>query len=396
VNPRPHSHPPSRPRRAAQAGLSLVELMISVTIGLLLLSGLVTLFVNSSDAERESRRASQQIENGRYAIDVLSQDVRLSGYFGAYRKYTTPTALPDACATAVATLQADMGLPVQGYQAASLASVPAPAASCAAWLSAANLSPGSDILVLRRAETVSIAPGDATTAGEVYLQANPASAVIQAGGGTTSCTSDALGAAATVTRRCMLPNTSDACPVECAAGTAPAAEIRKYNVHIYFVAPCSLPTGGGDICTGATDDSGNPMPTLKRLEITAIGGATSFKLFSIAEGVQYMKIEYGIDDTPATVNSDTGLVGDGSPDRYAVAPTLADFTNAVTVRIDLLMRNTSKSQGFTDTKVYNLGIDPLNTSNPYVSVGPFNDQYRRHVYASEVRLVNLSARKENP
>ena len=53
-------------RRAAnQTGFSIVELMISITIGLLLLAGLVTLFVNSSDAERESRRASQQIEIGR-------------------------------------------------------------------------------------------------------------------------------------------------------------------------------------------------------------------------------------------------------------------------------------------------------------------------------------------
>lgn len=394
---KPSATPPGRTGSLRlQAGLSLIELMISVTIGLLLLSGLVTLFVNTSSAERESRRASQQIENGRYALDVISEDVRLTGYLGAYRKYTAPTALPDACETATATMLADIGLPVQGYQAASLAVAPSPAASCSTWLSSANLAAGSDILVVRRADTVTVAPGTATSAGDIYLQANPATAALQNGGGTTSCTSDAAGAAAAITRRCTQPTTADVCPTECAAGTTPAGELRKYDVHIYFVAPCSQPSDGSDICTGGSDDGGNPIPTLKRMELSSASGATTFKIYPIAEGVQFMKLEYGIDDTPTTVNSDTGLVGDGSPDRYATTPTLADFTNAVTVRVDLLMRNPQKSQGFIDAKTYNLGVDPLNTANPYLSVGPFNDQYRRHVYAAEIRLVNLGSRKENP
>ncbi len=379
-----------------QSGFSLVELMIAVTIGLLLLAGLVSLFVSSSDAEREARRASQQIENGRFAIDIISQDVRLAGFLGSYRKYTSPTTAPDSCAVTVATLLTAIGLPVQGYQASTLAATPAPPASCSTWLPTANLAPGSDILVVRRADTVAIVPGAATTAGEVYLQANPATAAVQAGGGTTSCTSDAAGGTATILRRCVLPTTADACPTECGAGTSPAGEIRKLHVHIYFVAPCSLPSDGTDICTGSTDDSGKPIPTLKRLEITAVGGAVSFKIFPIAEGVQYMKVEYGIDDTPTTVNSDTGLVGDGSPDRYTVTPSLSDFTNAVTVRVDLLMRNPQSSQGYVDSKTYNLGVDTVTPANPLMTIGPFSDGYRRHVYASEIRLVNLSSRKENP
>ena len=385
-----------RPNAFRQSGFSIVELMISITIGLMLLAGLVTLFVNSSDSEREARRASQQIENGRYAIDTLSQDVRLAGYLGAFRKYTAPTSLPDACDTATASLLTAISLPVQGYQAATTSSQPSPPSSCSTWLSSVNLRAGSDILVVRRADTTAIVPGAATTSGEVYLQANPATAAVQLGGGTTTCISDAIGTAATISRRCVQPAASDACPTECAAGTAPAGEIRKLRVHLYFVAPCSLPANGSDICTGSTDDGGTPIPTLKRLEITAVSGAVTFKVFPIAEGVEYMKVEYGIDDTPTAVNSDTGLVGDGSPDRDSVSPTVADFSNAVTVRVDLLMRNSQKSQGYVDFKTYNLGVDPATPTNPYVSVGPFSDGYRRHVYASEVRLVNLSSRKENP
>ena len=31
-----------------------------------------------------------------------------------------------------------------------------------------------------------------------------------------------------------------------------------------------------------------------------------------------------------------------------------------------------------------------------LTYGPYNDLYKRHAYFSEVRLVNLSSRRENP
>ena len=43
-----------------------------------------------------------------------------------------------------------------------------------------------------------------------------------------------------------------------------------------------------------------------------------------------------------------------------------------------------------------LGVDPASPSTAYLSLGPYNDGDRRHVYAAETRLINLSGRKENP
>ena len=71
--------------RSPQAGLSLIELMVAMTIGLLIFAGLATLFSNASSSQHELRRTSQQIENGRYAMDVLIQDLQLAGYFGEFR-----------------------------------------------------------------------------------------------------------------------------------------------------------------------------------------------------------------------------------------------------------------------------------------------------------------------
>ena len=89
-----------------QTGLSLIELMIASVIGLLLLSGLSVLFVNVSDTNRELQKTAQQIENGRFAIDILSQNVRLAGFYGHLHDLgaIAPPAVtpPDPCEAASA------------------------------------------------------------------------------------------------------------------------------------------------------------------------------------------------------------------------------------------------------------------------------------------------------
>lgn len=98
-------------------GFSLVELMVALTIGLFLLGGLATIFMNSSEANHELQKTAQQIENGRYAIATLSQDLRLAGFYGHFHELpSAPAALPDPCETASTTnLYNALVYPVQGY-----------------------------------------------------------------------------------------------------------------------------------------------------------------------------------------------------------------------------------------------------------------------------------------
>jgi type IV pilus assembly protein PilW len=387
-------------RPSSQAGLSLVELMIAITIGLLITAGLVTVFASSSQTQNELRRTAQQIENGRYAMDVLIQDLQVAGFYGSYRKLTTPTAIPsNPCTTTSATLVTDINTPVQAYSAASVTAFATVPAGCAALIQPEDLMAGSDILVVRRSDTQYVPIGTATPAGMLYIQVNPSSFEIQAGGGTTTCTSKANATVASISRRCQFPSTTDICSATCPA--QPAGYIRQVHVHIYFVSPCNVYASGQTKCTTAAD-GGRPIPTLKRLELSASGGAAAFQAVSIAEGVEFMKIAFGVDDTPTSVNPDTGLVGDGSPDRYVAAPALAELPNVVTARVDLLVRNPEPSSGYTDSKVYKLGVNPTNpTGLPAVTITAATNlssalNYRRHVYNTEVRLVNLSSRKEIP
>ena len=263
-------------RAQRQIGLSLVELMIAITLGLLILAGLTTVFVSASESQRELQRSAQQIENGRYSMDTLTQDLHHAGFYGRYSTYTDGTTFPDPCITGdEAALANALGVPVQGFVAASQAALPSLTGStCSTYLPSANLQAGSDVLVIRRAETTPVTVGTSTTNGEVYLQADPVTVDIQFGSGAVLTSSaKASGAAASIVQK-----------------DGSAAPVRKYHVHIYFVAPCSVPAGGASVCTGSSDDSGSPIPTLKRLELTVSGGARTFQTVPIAEGIEALKI----------------------------------------------------------------------------------------------------------
>ena len=385
---------------SSQAGLSIIELMIAMTIGLMIFAGLATIFANASSSQHELRRTSQQIENGRFAMDVLIQDLQLAGYFGEFRA-TGTASTPNPCSASDAELEKGITHPLQGYHAASLTAVPTPNTSCDGWLDG-NLSAGSDILIVRRAETSIVPIGATTSANSKYIQSGPTGFELQAGGGTTTCTSKANGSTVSLTRRCQYPTSVDICGgggLPCAIGGTPAGYIRKLRAHIYFVSPCNAPSSG-TTCDAAAD-GGRPIPTLKRLELAEVSGALTFQVVALAEGVEFMKIAYGIDDTPAIVNAETGRIGDGVPDRYVLDPSLAEYTNAVTVRVDLLVRNPEPSPGFTDAKTYKLSVDPGSPADPGVTITPTDlgapaVNYRRHAYTAEVRLVNMAGRKEIP
>src|SRR6266542_6931896 len=67
---------------ATSTGFSLVELMVALVIASLLLVGLTLLYANANTSRIELDKTSRQIESGRYAMQILSDDVRHAGYYG--------------------------------------------------------------------------------------------------------------------------------------------------------------------------------------------------------------------------------------------------------------------------------------------------------------------------
>tara|TARA_R110002072_G_scaffold121890_5_gene256181 strand:+ start:4386 stop:5282 length:897 start_codon:yes stop_codon:yes gene_type:complete len=68
--------------RKSQAGLSLIELMIAMTLGLILLSGIVQIFLSSKQSYSSVMNSSQILDNGRLAVQFIGSGVSKSGFWG--------------------------------------------------------------------------------------------------------------------------------------------------------------------------------------------------------------------------------------------------------------------------------------------------------------------------
>lgn len=350
--------PQGRPA-TRQAGLTLIELMISMAIGLVLLAAITSLIVAQSSNRKELEKSSRQIENGRYASQMLRNDIQLAGFYGQLHFPPTLSTVytPDPCTTAPAmsapdteSLKNDMSLAIQGYDSPASS----PIATC---LPDADFVHGTDILVVRHADTQ--VPSTATN--DLFIQSAAGSAVLAVGN------SNSVGTASS-TYPLFLDDLK----------TIPAP-VRLYHVYIYFLSPCNVPAGGAADCTGPQDDSGHPVPTLKRLTLSASGGTAQWTMEPLVEGIENMQFDYGIDNT-----------SDGYPDNYVTNPgTLTNWSHVMAVRINLLARNVECTTGYRDTKTYNLGLT-TNVLPPPSNCT--NGDYKRHVFTELVRAINPSGR----
>lgn len=356
----PYSHGRFSPGRRQQLGMTLVEWMVSITIGMILLAGLSALIAQQSSTQAELEKSSRQIENGRYATQLLQEDIQLAGYLGEFSNLEAlpvPGALPNPCLVGAADLSSALPFSIQGYDAPG-ATLPAAFTDCP--LNAANHLAGSDILVIRRADP-EVTTG-ALVVGQFYLQS-----------GLTPMRefSYVLAKAATTAIDTAVFNLK----LKDGLTTAP---LRKYRVNIYFISPCNLPASGSNCSVAKTDDGGVSIPTLKRLELSAQAGNPKFVTTSLVEGIETMQIDYGFDAT---------ATGDGSPDSYAKdAAAVADWANVMAVRLHLLARNNERSAGYQDTKTYNLGLAGTTVAT--------NDAFKRRVFSQLIRVVNPSSRRD--
>ena len=358
-----------------QRGFSLVEFMIAITLGLFLVAGLVYLIAETSRSRAEMERSSRQIENGRYALDRIAEDLRHAGFYSEFflppmtDKPGFPANLADAapCGTTIANLTAGLPLGVQAYDGSAWSSLPAEIQSC---VLDADYRPNTDILVVRRASTSTIAKTDpAIVSNQTYIQSSPDEwpdgVKLDLGSNVATFS---------LTRR----------------PSGNATPLRRFMVRIYFVSKCNVPASG-TTCNGTTDDGGTPIPTLKMLELTAGSSGAAFQKLAIAEGIEHLQFDYGIDDPEFCTGVTPAPAGDGVADCVvmcdATTPcTTKAWSNLVSVQVNLVARNTETSPSYADDKTYSLGGAGYTTAT--------GDRYRRHAYTSFVRVKNISMRRE--
>jgi type IV pilus assembly protein PilW len=341
-----------------QFGYTIIELMIAITISLIILASLVGIFANNSRTRAEIERANQQTENGRYALQLITDDLHNAGYFAEFNPglLPTPGAKPDPCLTTVADLNSALPLAVQGYDNGAGAPTCLPA----------DLRAGTDILVVRHASTCAVGSAgcDTNVANAAYFQTSDCNNAAELGSGNVAnfYRLDTNLASLTLHQK------------DCAT----LANLYQYRTNIYFV---------------ANNDNENPadgIPTLKRAELGLTGTGNTFSIVPLVEGIENLQIEYGLDISVPT--SGTPAVYNANPDILAacVLPTSC-WQNTVAAKIYVLARNTSTTQGYVDSKTYTLGLKADGTVNT-VGSSPFNDAYKRHAYESVVKLNNPAGR----
>jgi type IV pilus assembly protein PilW len=302
------------------------------------------------------------IEHGRYSIQAMTNDVQMAGYWGELgTQPAAPAALPDPCSATLADLQAAMGTHVQGYS--SLATLPTTLQVCVK-----NHKPGTDVLVIRKTDPdfSGLVTGTATdmsklVEGQVYVQTGLNGLAVQSITAVGDVDPAVHTATFTLTKKDGVSR-----------GT-----VRKYQVNIYYIAQCSVQVGTS--CVGA--DGGNPIPTLKRVELVVDSGVPKISTapVTVAEGIENLQVDYGLDTD-----------GDGMPngaDADGSAFAVGDWANVVSLKLYLLARSNDKTGGFVDTKSYVLGTAG--------SITPATAElaYKRHVFVQSVRLVNPSSRR---
>lgn len=342
-----------RPRwRLVEQGLSLVELLVAMALGLMIMTALVALYGSMSRSSNEMAKTNQLIENGRFAVQLLQGDLVHAGYWGAIDAIEA-TAVPDPClayanwptdATALAEYKTNlMAIAVQGWADDSAL------AGCGI----SNVSSKSDVLLVRHASTCVAGTCDGGGDEGPHIQLS-------------SCRTDAPPEPAYLLDATVASQTLRL--KDCTT----LAPRRQMVVNLYYVST-----------------NGNGVPRLMRKSFK--NGAYAASAESLIEGIEAFRVEYGVDNLGSNgLPISATNPGDGNADSYVrCSPScdLATLANVVAVKVHVLARNLEPTAGYTDEKSYQLG--PL-------AIAAANDAYKRHVFSTTVRLVNPSSRREQP
>lgn len=320
------------PRRAA-SGFTLIEVLIASVIGMVLLFATLSLFDRTNAAKTKLTRTNEVFQTGVFALQTLQNDLKLAGFFGEGTVATTlPGAAPDVCSKVAANWLAALRVPVQAWVAGDTVGSCIPVST--------DLVTDSSIVAIRRASTCIVGSSNCSAGADN----TPMVQVSQ-------CKNDATQAMTGTTQASLtLKN----------IGCTAAAPMRQYYTRIYFLAKDNVSNDG--------------VGTLKRVDLPDDYNQ-SFNTVTVAQGVQQMRLIYGIDSVSS----------DGVPDEWTSTPSWAQTPNIVVVKINLLMKGTDPDPKYTNARAYAVGD---------VNVAAANDNYYRSLVTATVRLSNVAGLRE--
>ena len=312
-------------RVESEQGFSLVELMIAMTIGLIILAGVGYMYMESRQSFRSMDNLSRMQESARYALEIMSRDIRMAGYRGcASSTGTLFNTLNNKTTTAY-----NFGVPINGYDATAAAWSPA-LPSDTGGLSGLQLLAGTDAIIIRSASgggtTVTDQPGNSSADLKVTtpndLLTNDIVMV-------TNCT------AATVFQVTQINTNGAGQNVVHNTGVGSPGNSTKDLGQVYTNGEIiKMQSKSYFIRNGASG-----RPALWQFDNYKPAGGDNPA--EIAEGVENLQIQYGIDANL-----------DGIVELYSAANAVADWNQVAAVRISLLVSSNDDNIA-TSKQVYN-------------------------------------------
>ena len=309
-------------------GFSLIELFIALAVGLGLLAGVLSVFVSMKTTTKETSTYGELQENGRFALNVLSDDLLRQDFWGDYVGTFDLANLNNVT----------LGAPGNDCQGDGINNATFPVATghfrtlwgettaaanpmgCFATSAAAKV--GSDILQLKRVVSTPVLPAD-ISADNYYLITNISDGELFDGGAT-------------------IP-------------TVDNSQIWEYQHHVYYVT---------EQVQGTIS-----VPVLMQGRLT-----NSMTFSPIIDGIELIRFMYGVDTT------DDGIVNAfiSANNMTEALWNNATNSNILAVKVFVLARSVLPDNKYTNNNTYQLGD---------LSFTP-NDNFRRLLFSSTVTLFN--------
>ena len=282
-------------------GFSLVELMISLTIGLFLVGTMLAVVLSSTSTAKTRDRAVDIQVNGRYAIELLKRDVQHAGFLGGTSLFfpDAPTAIPVANVCDASAI-GRMSLRVWGTNDMNPYS-----GSCIPDDSYAR----GDVLVVRRLSMSAVAGPYA--GNRIYFRSAYEGGQYFQG-----------------------PTPPDF------SGTNRQPPYNDYTLEetVYYISPYT--------------DSPNESPRVPALYRMRLSPGPAMLPELVASGVENMQVRYGRFDP---------VLGT----QYFDAAAVADWDDISSIQVTLLVRTTTPEPGYQNTTTYEMGDQQITANDGF-------------------------------
>lgn len=381
----PNSNKQMSVYRAAglQTGLTLVEILVALAVSSILLAGMVQIFASSRTTYTMQDGLSRMQENGRFALDFLTRDLRMGGYFGCLADVGSvitsqiqEDALPNQ--DAFNPSEGIVGWDYSGTSNGNTYTLSADAApvdsSGGSWATSSATAqaagtmavPGSDIVRLWRGDDGSVEILSISGSGgsaQTVLRSSPTNAFSN---NDLLLVTDC--ARAEYIYSCNVNAKSDLTQITISGSCgniasasfttkAPPGEVTRLVSRQYYIGK-------------AGDDATAPPALFMRAFDSTTG--TLGDPQELVRGIENMQISYGVDTN-----------NDRSADQYVDATAVAatDWANVISVRVAVLATSVEDTLPLneTDTNTYNLDG---------VTIDPPNDRQLRQVFTTTITLRN--------